>query len=173
MESRGLQGSRGVPELGATMPEIMRPEFTREKRLRTRSPNGTLALGEMMTELLRPPKLVLLRGDLGAGKTTLVKGIVSSLGAAEPDDVASPTFTLVHEYNGRKLTVYHLDLYRLENDSQLEALGVSEMLDRQDALVLVEWGERFPSLVARADAEVTITMGENETERLLMVRWRD
>ena len=77
----------------------------------------------MMTELLRPPKLVLLRGDLGAGKTTLVKGIVSSLGAAEPDDVASPTFTLVHEYNGRKLTVYHLDLYRLENDSQLEALG--------------------------------------------------
>jgi tRNA threonylcarbamoyladenosine biosynthesis protein TsaE len=116
---------------------------------------------------------VLLRGDLGAGKTTLVKGIVSSLGAAEPDDVASPTFTLVHEYNGRKLTVYHLDLYRLESDSQLEALGISEMLDRQDALVLVEWGERFPSLVARADAEVTIETGENEMERLLMVRWRD
>jgi tRNA threonylcarbamoyladenosine biosynthesis protein TsaE len=79
----------------------------------------------------------------------------------------------VHEYNGRKLTVYHLDLYRLESDSQLEALGISEMLDRQDALVLVEWGERFPWLVERADAEVTITMGENETERLLMVRWRD
>lgn len=149
------------------------PEFTREKRLRTRSVNGTLALGELITELLRPPKLVLLRGDLGAGKTTLVKGIIAALGAAEPDDVASPTFTLVHEYNGRKLTVYHLDLYRLDNDSQLEALGLSEMLERQDALVLAEWGERFPSLVAREDAEITIEQGENETERLLMVRWRD
>jgi tRNA threonylcarbamoyladenosine biosynthesis protein TsaE len=149
------------------------PEFTREKRLRTRSVNGTLALGETLTELLRPPKLVLLRGDLGAGKTTLVKGIVSSLGAAEPGDVASPTFTLVHEYSGPKLTVYHLDLYRLENDSQLEALGLSEMLDRDDALVLVEWGERFPSLVARANAEIAITPGENETERLFLVRWYD
>lgn len=147
------------------------PEFTREKRLRTRSANGTIALGELITELLRPPRLVLLRGDLGAGKTTLVKGIVASLGAAELDDVGSPTFTLVHEYNGRNLTVYHLDLYRLENDSQLEALGVSEMLERPDALVLVEWGERFPMLVARANAEITIEAGENETERLLMVRW--
>jgi tRNA threonylcarbamoyladenosine biosynthesis protein TsaE len=149
------------------------PEFTREKRLRTRSVNGTIALGELITELLRPPKLVLLRGDLGAGKTTLVKGIVASLGAAEPDDVASPTFTLVHEYNGRGVAVYHLDLYRLENDSQLEALGISEMLERNDALVLAEWGERFASLVARADAEIAIETGENETERLLMVRWRD
>ncbi|HTV08813.1 MAG TPA: tRNA (adenosine(37)-N6)-threonylcarbamoyltransferase complex ATPase subunit type 1 TsaE [Candidatus Aquilonibacter sp.] len=149
------------------------PEFTREKRLRTRSVNGTLALGEMMTELLRPPKLVLLRGDLGAGKTTLVKGIVAALGAAEPDDVASPTFTLVHEYSGSKLTVYHLDLYRLESDSQLEALGLSEMLERGDALVLAEWGERFPTLVARAGAEIIIEQGEHETERLLMVRWRE
>jgi tRNA threonylcarbamoyladenosine biosynthesis protein TsaE len=149
------------------------PEFTREKRLRTRSVNGTLALGEMITELLRAPKLVLLTGDLGAGKTTLVKGIVAALGAAQPDDVASPTFTLAHEYNGRKLTVYHLDLYRLENDSQLEALGISEMLERGDALVLAEWGERFPTLVARADAEITMEQGESETERLLLVRWRD
>jgi len=114
-----------------------------------------------------------LTGFLGAGKTTLVKGIVSSLGAAEPDEVASPTFTLVHEYNGRGLAVYHLDMYRLENESQLEALGISEMLERNDALVLVEWGERFPFLVARADAEITIETGENETERLLLVRWRD
>lgn len=166
MDSHGSRDSVGARA------DIM-PEFTREKRLRTRSVNGTIALGELMTELLKPPKLVLLRGDLGAGKTTLVKGIVSSLGAAEPDDVASPTFTLVHEYNGRSLTVYHLDLYRLENDSQLEALGISEMMDRTDALVLVEWGERFPSLVERADAEVAIEAGENETERLLMVRWRD
>ena len=149
------------------------PDFTREKRLRTRSVNGTIALGETMTELLRAPKLVLLRGDLGAGKTTLVKGMVGALGAAEPDDVASPTFTLVHEYRGRGVALYHLDLYRLENDAELEALGVWEMLEQPDALVLAEWGERFPALVARADGEVLIEPGENETERLLHVRWRD
>ena len=149
------------------------PEFTREKRLRTRSVNGTLALGEMMTELLLPPKLVLLRGDLGAGKTTLVKGIAAALGAGEADDVSSPTFTLVHEYRGRRVSLFHLDLYRLENDAQLEALGVWEMLETQDALVLVEWGERFPALVERADAEIRIEAGENETERLMLVRWRD
>ncbi|HEY5382716.1 MAG TPA: tRNA (adenosine(37)-N6)-threonylcarbamoyltransferase complex ATPase subunit type 1 TsaE [Acidobacteriaceae bacterium] len=146
-------------------------EFTREKRLRTRSVAGTIALGEMMTELLRAPKLVLLRGDLGAGKTTLVKGMAAALGAAEADDVASPTFTLVHEYRGRTLRLFHLDLYRLEKESELEALGVWEMLDQPDALVLVEWGERFPGLVSRADAEVLIEGGENETERLLLVRW--
>lgn len=149
------------------------PEFTREKRLRTRSVNGTLALGELMTELLRAPKLVVLRGDLGAGKTTLVKGIAAALGVARADEVQSPTFTLVHEYRGRTMTLFHLDLYRLESDTQLEALGIWEMLEAPDALVLAEWGERFPTLVERADAEVLIEPGETETERLLLVRWRD
>jgi tRNA threonylcarbamoyladenosine biosynthesis protein TsaE len=149
------------------------PEFTREKRLRTRSVAGTLALGELMTELLRAPKLVLLRGDLGAGKTTLVKGMAVAGGAASADDVSSPTFTLVHEYQGRSLRLFHLDLYRLEKESELEGLGIWEMLEEPNALVLVEWGDRFPSLVERADAEVSIETGENETERLLLVRWRD
>ncbi|HVG26517.1 MAG TPA: tRNA (adenosine(37)-N6)-threonylcarbamoyltransferase complex ATPase subunit type 1 TsaE [Acidobacteriaceae bacterium] len=149
------------------------PEFTREKRLRTRSAGGTLALGELLTELLRPPKLVLLRGDLGAGKTTLVKGIATALGAAEADEVSSPTFTLVHEYKGRSLRLFHLDLYRLEREAELEALGLSEILEEPDALVLVEWGERFPSLVARADAEVRMEGGETENERLLLIRWRE
>ena len=148
-------------------------EFNREKRLRTRSAAGTLALGELLTELLRPPKLVLLRGDLGAGKTTLVKGIVAALGASDPDDVTSPTFTLVHEYRGPKVRVLHLDLYRLETEAELEGVGVWELADAGDALLLVEWGERFPSLVARADAEIAIETGENETERLLLVRWSE
>jgi tRNA threonylcarbamoyladenosine biosynthesis protein TsaE len=148
-------------------------EFTREKRLRTRSVAGTIALGELMTELLRAPKVVLLRGDLGAGKTTLVKGMAAAVGAAEADDVSSPTFTLVHEYRGRRQRLFHLDLYRIEKEAELEGLGLWEMLEQPDALVLVEWGERFPSLVARADAEVLMEQGENETERLLLVRWRD
>ena len=147
--------------------------FNREKRLRTRSEAGTLALGELLTELLLPPKLVILRGDLGAGKTTLVKGMATALGAAEADAVTSPTFTLVHEYKVRRMRLFHLDLYRIETEAALEGVGVWEIADAGDALVLVEWGERFPALVARADAEIAITPGENETERLLLVRWRD
>ena len=147
--------------------------FNLEKRLRTRSEAGTLALGELLTELLRPPKLVLLRGDLGAGKTTLVKGIVAALGAADAEGVTSPTFTLVHEYKGRNVRILHLDLYRIEVEAELEGVGVWEIADAGDALVLVEWGERFASLVARADAEIAIETGENETERLLLVRWRE
>lgn len=147
--------------------------FNREKRLRTRSEAGTVALGELLAELLPAPKLVLLRGDLGAGKTTLVKGIAKALGTADPDGVTSPTFTLVHEYKGPKTRVFHMDLYRLETEAELEGVGVWEIADARDALVLVEWGERFQSLVERADAEIAVENGETETERLLLVRWRD
>lgn len=147
--------------------------FNREKRLRTRSVNGTLALGETLVELLRPPKLVILRGDLGAGKTTLVKGIVAALGAADMEGVTSPTFTLVHEYKGHKVRVFHLDLYRIETEAELEGVGVWEIADAGDVLVLVEWGDRFPALISRADAEIAISQGENDTERLLHVRWRE
>jgi len=148
-------------------------EWTREKRLRTRSVGGTLALGEMMTELLRAPKLVVLRGELGAGKTTLVKGMAAALGAADPEEVVSPTFTLVHEYQGRKVRLFHLDLYRLETEAEVEGVGLWEMADAPDALVLVEWGDKFVSVMERADAEIAITQGEVENERLLHVHWRD
>jgi tRNA threonylcarbamoyladenosine biosynthesis protein TsaE len=146
-------------------------EFTREKRLRTRSVAGTLALGEMITELLPVPKLVVLRGELGAGKTTLVKGMAAALGAADAEEVTSPTFTLVHEYQGRKVRLFHLDLYRLESEQELEGIGLWEMADAPDALVLVEWGDKFASVVDRADAEIAIGQGEVENERLLMIKW--
>ena len=148
-------------------------EWTREKRLRTRSENGTIALGETMTELLRAPKLVVLRGELGAGKTTLIKGMAVALGAADPDEVTSPTFTLVHEYKGRKTRLFHLDVYRLETERELEGTGLWELADQSDALVVVEWGEKFASIVDRADAEIIITQGEVENERLLLIHWRD
>ncbi len=147
--------------------------WTREKRLRTRSENGTIALGETLTELLRAPKLVLLRGELGAGKTTLVKGMVAALGAANANEVTSPTFTLVHEYKGRKTRLFHLDVYRLEAERELEGIGLWELVDQSDALVIVEWGEKFASIVERADAEIIITQGEVENERLLLIHWRD
>ena len=95
--------------------------FTREKRLRTRSEQGTLGLGQMMTELLVAPKLVVLRGELGMGKTTLVRGMAEALGA-DPGDVSSPTFTVVQEYKGRKTRLIHLDLYRLETEREVEGI---------------------------------------------------
>ena len=141
-----------------------------ERRFKTRSVNGTLAIGQNIAELLLPaPKLIVLRGKLGAGKTTLVKGIAEFLGAADPEEVTSPTFTLIHEYQGRKLRLYHLDLYRLETERELLTLGLDEIAAEPDALVLVEWGEKFPSIVARTDGEIAIEHGEGD-ERLFFVR---
>jgi tRNA threonylcarbamoyladenosine biosynthesis protein TsaE len=148
------------------------PEFTREKRFKTRSVDGTLSLAGTLAEMLPAPRLILLRGDLGAGKTTLAKGWVEALKAASADDVTSPTFTLVHEYQGPKTKVFHLDLYRLETEQQLAALGLEEMIAMPDALVLVEWGEKFPSLLERAQAEVAMQPLEGD-ERSLLVRWHE
>ena len=145
-------------------------DFNREKRLRTRSEAGTVGLGELLTELLQPPRMVILKGDLGAGKTTLVKGIAAALGASDPEGVTSPTFTLVHEYQGTRRKLYHLDLYRLEREEELLALGLEEMESDPDALVLVEWGEKFPSVVARARGQVAIQLGDEPEERLFFVQ---
>lgn len=147
-------------------------EFTREKRFKTRSVNGTLAIAATIAEMLPAPRLIILRGDLGAGKTTLVKGWVEALSAGSADEVTSPTFTLVHEYRGSKVKVFHLDLYRLETERELGTLGLDEMAEEHDALMLVEWGEKFPALMERADAEVAIAQLEGD-ERSLHVRWRD
>jgi tRNA threonylcarbamoyladenosine biosynthesis protein TsaE len=96
--------------------------------------------------------VVLLIGDLGAGKTTLAKGIVKGFGAAAPDDVSSPTFTLIHEYGP---AVYHIDLYRLDEERQVETLGLEEIFEKE-AVVLIEWGERFPGLIPANHLEVKI-----------------
>ena len=141
-----------------------------ERRFKTRSEAGTRAMGERVAEMLLPaPKLIVLRGDLGAGKTTLVKGIAAALGAAEAPDVTSPTFTLVHEYAGKRVRLYHLDLYRLETERELLTLGVEEMVEQPDALVVVEWGEKFPSVVERADGEILIEHAGGD-ERMFYVR---
>jgi tRNA threonylcarbamoyladenosine biosynthesis protein TsaE len=150
----------------------LRTARMKEKRFKTRSEAGTLAMGERVAEMLLPaPKMIVLRGDLGAGKTTLVKGVAAALGAAEAEDVTSPTFTLVHEYVGRKVRLYHLDLYRLETERELLTLGLEEMAEQPDALVLVEWGEKFPSIVGRADGEIAIEHAGAD-ERLFLVRVR-
>jgi tRNA threonylcarbamoyladenosine biosynthesis protein TsaE len=146
-------------------------EYTREKRFKTRSVQGTLAIAATIAEMLPAPKLVVLRGELGAGKTTLVKGWVKALGAGSEDEVTSPTFTLVHEYRSPQIRLYHLDLYRLETERELATLGLEEMVGQPDALVLVEWGEKIPSVMKLADAEIAMAVLE-EDERSLLVRWR-
>jgi tRNA threonylcarbamoyladenosine biosynthesis protein TsaE len=97
--------------------------------------------GRELAKELHPPCLVLLEGELGSGKTTLVKGILASLASIPEDEVTSPSFTLVHEY-GPEGKVYHVDLYRIEGARDLATLGLDELLD-QNATVLIEWGEKF------------------------------
>jgi tRNA threonylcarbamoyladenosine biosynthesis protein TsaE len=108
----------------------------------THSAEETTAWGKEFAKRLKPPVLVLLTGDLGTGKTTLTKGIVSGLGAAKEDDVTSPTFTLVHVY-GQAPKVYHADLYRIENFHDFETLGLEDMFSTP-AIAILEWSERFP-----------------------------
>lgn len=115
----------------------------------THSPAETVAFGRQLVAHLSPPLIVLLRGDLGAGKTTLVKGIAEGFQAASAQDVTSPTFTLVHEYRGPRATLYHIDLYRIDTERELETLGLDDLL-APDSILLIEWGEKFPDSCAIA-----------------------
>lgn len=122
--------------------------------LRTASEEETIALGERLARTLPRGATVLLIGNLGAGKTTLAKGIVQGLGAAVAEEVSSPTFTLIHEY-GSPPAVYHVDLYRLENARDAATLGLDELFDSA-AIVIVEWGERFPELLPPDRIEIRL-----------------
>src|ERR1035438_1700974 len=135
----------------------------------TQSGADTVEVGRKLAKLLKPPQLLLLRGDLGTGKTTLVKGIAQALDAAEPDEVTSPTFTLLHEYdgtqNGKPVKLYHIDVYRLEGERQLETLGLDELLT-PDALVLVEWGDKFKSIRKKATGEIAIASAGGDARKI-------
>ena len=129
---------------------------------RTASEADTIALGERLARELPARGVVLLIGNLGAGKTTLAKGIVNGLGAAAPDEVSSPTFTLIHEYGEGR--VYHVDLYRLDEPREVATLGLDEIFDR-DGLVLIEWGERFPEMLPAKRTEIRIRpLGDDARE---------
>jgi len=121
---------------------------------KTNSEEETVVLGETLSRELPQGGVVLLTGNLGAGKTTLTKGIAKARGAASPEEVSSPTFTLIHEY-GDPPSVYHVDLYRLEEEKELATLGLEELYDR-NALVLIEWGERFAAHMPTPRHEIRI-----------------
>jgi tRNA threonylcarbamoyladenosine biosynthesis protein TsaE len=133
-------------------------------RFETHSDEETRNVGRRLAALLPRHGVVLLMGNLGAGKTTLAKGIVEGRGAAPADEVASPTFTLIHEY-GNPVAVYHIDLYRLNTTEEVRHLGLEDLLDG-NALVLIEWGERFPELLPSGRIEIRITHAGEESRRI-------
>ena len=136
----------------------------------THSAEETIAFGRTLARLLAPPKLVLLRGDLGAGKTTLVKGIASAFHAALEENVTSPTFTLVHEYCGPGANLYHIDLYRIDTPRRLETLGIDDLI-AEESVLLIEWGEKFARFVRDRDVEITLErIGENDRKIQIMSR---
>jgi tRNA threonylcarbamoyladenosine biosynthesis protein TsaE len=126
---------------------------------RTESEEETIALGRELARELKG--VVLLIGNLGAGKTTLTKGIVEGLGAAPGDSVSSPTFTLVHQYGD----VFHVDLYRLDEARQVEGLGLEDLF-AGGGVVLMEWAERFPQLLPRERTEIRIRTIEGDRREI-------
>src|ERR1700692_4177280 len=142
---------------------MLRPGCEMTHEITTNSAEETIAFGRTLSEMLTPPKLVLLRGDLGAGKTTLVKGIAAAFEAAEEEDVTSPTFTLVHEYRGPRANLYHIDLYCVDTPRELETLGLDD-LRSEGSILLIEWGEKFPRLQSERDIEISLER-LNEMER--------
>jgi tRNA threonylcarbamoyladenosine biosynthesis protein TsaE len=157
--------------------EVMASTTSGESQVfETLSGEETIGVGREIAKQLAPPKFLILKGDLGAGKTTLVKGIAEGLDAAEAEEVTSPTFTLIHEYEGDYKTaegkatpvkLYHLDLYRIDGERQLEALGLDE-LARPDSIVLVEWGEKFPSVVKRSDGEIVMQSTGGDSRKITL-----
>jgi len=134
-----------------------------KREFHTRSAQETIAAGRRLARDLEPGQMIILRGDLGAGKTTLVKGIAEGFEAARQDDVTSPTFTLVHEYRGPTVTLFHIDLYRIDTDPQLATLAIDDLRAEPGSIVLVEWGEKFDQIVTQSDAEISIQRtGEND-----------
>lgn len=128
----------------------------------THTAEETIAYGRALAAELLAPKLVLLRGDLGAGKTTLVKGIAEGFQAAPASQVTSPTFTLVHEYRSPRAVLYHIDLYRIDTERELETLALDDLL-APDSILLIEWGEKFPRLLRDRDIEITLErVGDTE-----------
>lgn len=140
----------------------------KSQRFETASADETVALGVRLSRELPRRAVVLLIGNLGAGKTTLAKGIVSGLNAASEDEVSSPTFTLIHEY-GSDGRVYHIDLYRLDTATEVATLGLEDIFER-DAIVLVEWGERFPSLMPETRFEIRLRSIDGDRREITVDR---
>jgi tRNA threonylcarbamoyladenosine biosynthesis protein TsaE len=125
------------------------------KTFTTHSAEETTELGRRLAAELKPGSIVLLRGDLGAGKTTMVKGIAEGFHAAKAEDVTSPTFTLIHEYRGPAVTLFHIDLYRIDTQRELDTLALDDLMS-PNSILLIEWGEKFQRFAKECDVEIAI-----------------
>ncbi len=133
----------------------------------TYSAEETTELGRRLAAELKPGSVVLLRGDLGAGKTTMVKGIAEGFNAARAEEVTSPTFTLIHEYRGPQVTLYHIDLYRIDTQRELDTLALDDLMTA-NSILLIEWGEKFARFAKERDVEIAIAHRGGD-ERLVTV----
>ena len=137
--------------------------------LRLRHRRETVRLGRMLAQLLGPGDLIVLEGGLGAGKTCLVQSIVHALGVPKTQPVTSPTFEILHEFQGR-LPIIHADLYRLDPSEPLEELGLLARIGA-DAVVLIEWGERFADQLGDSGVRIQLEL-RSGTERQCALRAR-
>ena len=122
---------------------------------RSGSAEETQAIGRQLAAMLPPSAVVLLIGNLGAGKTTLTKGIAEGRGVAKAEEVSSPTFTLIHEYRGPQVTLFHIDLYRIDTQRELDTLALDDLMTSQ-SILLIEWGEKFARFAKERDVEIAI-----------------
>ena len=127
-----------------------------KREFHTHSPEETIAAGRQLAMVLQAGHMIILHGDLGAGKTTLVKGIAEGFEAEHEDNVTSPTFTLIHEYRGPSVTLFHIDLYRIDTERELATLGIDDLRAEPGSILLVEWGEKFEEIKVRSNAEISI-----------------
>ncbi len=141
----------------------MPDSFTDLLPAETASPDETVALGQRLAERLEPGDVLALYGDLGAGKTHLVKGLCAGLGIA-PEAVSSPTFTIVNEYDGT-LPVYHIDAYRIERPDEFFELGY-ETYVFGDGVCLIEWPERVEALIPEHALRLRLTHGGGDIRRI-------
>ena len=136
---------------------------------RTRSEQETIRRGRFIARSLQPGTVVALVGDLGSGKTTLVKGLALGLGIQDSRQVKSPTFVILHVYKGR-IPLYHFDLYRLDNQSDLEGIGIEEFLSDSKAISVIEWADRVPAVLNRADMKIEFRTDSEKTRTIRMTR---
>jgi tRNA threonylcarbamoyladenosine biosynthesis protein TsaE len=130
----------------------------------SKSEEETYSFAKKLAESMPPPAHILLYGELGAGKTIFAKGLADGFGVADVDEVSSPTFTLINQYSGR-VKIYHIDLYRIETGA-LDGLGLEEIFDDPNSVVIIEWAERLGSFETTGAVRVFLAYVDEHSRRI-------